>query len=103
MQILLTFTGFHDPFNPEQANGLKQSGPVLTVLAHRSFDVVYLLSTPKTAHRSEATAKAIAERNPEVTVREEELMLKDPTNHLGILRQLRLVFSKIQTEFPDAE
>jgi len=103
MQILLTFTGFHDPFNPEQADGQKQSGPILTVLAHRSFDAVYLLSTPKTAHRSEATAKAIAERNTGVIVREEELMLKDPTNHLGILRQLRLVFSKIQSEFPDAE
>lgn len=103
MQILLTFTGFHDPFNPEQSNGQKQAGPVLTVLAHRNFDVVYLLSTPKTAHRSRDTVKAISERHPNLDVREEELMLKDPTNHLGILRQLRQTFSKIQKDHPDSK
>ncbi|MBK1829614.1 sigma 54-interacting transcriptional regulator [Verrucomicrobiaceae bacterium R5-34] len=103
MQILLTFTGFHDPFNPAQADGRITAGPVLTVLAHRKFDKVCLLSTQKTAERSAATATSIKERHPELAVDEVELMLKDPTNHLGILRQLRQVFSKIQAAHSDGQ
>ena len=103
MQILLTFTGFHDPFNPEQADGNKTAGPVLTVLAHSDFGAVYLLSTPKTTERSIATAEAIAQRDQDIDIYEETLMLKDPTNHLGILRQLRQTFIKIQATHPDAQ
>lgn len=62
MKVLLTFTGFHDPFAPSGTTGEMRAGPILTVVAERAFDCVYLFTTPKAAEISEKTAEAIAER-----------------------------------------
>ncbi|MCU0752077.1 MAG: RNA repair transcriptional activator RtcR family protein [Akkermansiaceae bacterium] len=80
-----------------------RAGPILTVVAERSFDRVYLFSTPKAAEISEQTAAAITERHHGVTVEIMEVPLKDPTNYLGILRQLRSHFKTINASHPDAE
>jgi len=103
MQVLLSFTGFHDPFAPSAATGEMRAGPILTVTAERSFDRVYLFSTPKAAEISEKTAAAIAGRHPGVKVKILDVPLKDPTNYLGILRQLRSHFKKLNASHPDAE
>jgi transcriptional regulator with GAF, ATPase, and Fis domain len=103
LKVLLTFTGFHDPFAPSAATGEFRAGPILTVLAERPFDRVYLFSTPKTVEISARTAKAITDRNPGVTVEILDVPLKDPTNYLGILRQLRRHFRMLNTCHPDAE
>jgi DNA-binding NtrC family response regulator len=103
LKVLLTFTGFHDPFSPSTATGEMRAGPILTVVAERSFDRVYLFSTPKAAEISEQTAAAITERHHGVTVEIMEVPLKDPTNYLGILRQLRSHFKTINASHPDAE
>lgn len=80
-----------------------RAGPVLTVVAERSFDRVYLFSTPKTADISEKTADAIKERHPAVETTILEVPLKDPTNYLGILRQLRRHFKTLNASHPEAE
>jgi len=80
-----------------------RAGPILTVVAERSFDWVYLFTTPKAAEISEKTATAITERHPGVKVEILEVPLKDPTNYLGILRQLRSHFKKLNEAHPDAE
>lgn len=80
-----------------------RAGPILTVVAERPFDRVYLFSTPKAAEISGRTADAITQRHPGVTVEILEVPLKDPTNYLGILRQLRSHFKKINVSHPDAE
>jgi hypothetical protein len=49
MKVLLTFTGFHDPFTPSGTTGEMRAGPILTVAAERAFDCVYLFTTPKAA------------------------------------------------------
>jgi hypothetical protein len=103
MKVLLTFTGFHDPFAASAATGEMRAGPILTVVAERSFDRVYLFTTPKAAEISEKTASAITERHPGVTVEILEVPLKDPTNYLGILRQLRSHFKRLNISHPDAE
>ncbi|QTN31170.1 sigma 54-interacting transcriptional regulator [Akkermansiaceae bacterium] len=103
MKVLLTFTGFHDPFAASAATGEMRAGPILTVLAERSFDRVYLFSTPKTSEIGEKTATAITERHPGVMVEILGIPLKDPTNHLGILRQLRGHFKKLNASHPEAE
>jgi transcriptional regulator with GAF, ATPase, and Fis domain len=103
LKVLLTFTGFHDPFATSSATGEMRAGPILTVVAERSFDRVYLFSTPKAAEISEKTAAAITERHPGVRVEVLEVPLKDPTNYLGILRQLRSHFKKLNVSHPDAE
>jgi DNA-binding NtrC family response regulator len=103
LKVLLSFAGFHDPFAPSPATGEMRAGPILTVLAERPFDRIYLFSTPKAAEISEKTASAITGRHPGAAVEILEVPLKDPTNYLGILRQLRSHFKKLNVSHPDAE
>ncbi len=102
LKILLSFTGFHDPFAASAATGEMRAGPILTVVAERTFDCVYLFTTPKASEISERTAAAISDRHPDVKVRILEVPLKDPTNYLGILRQLRKHFKELNADHPAA-
>jgi transcriptional regulator with GAF, ATPase, and Fis domain len=79
-----------------------EAGPVLSVLSEREFDHVYLFSTPKTSEISEQTKKEISKRHKVTGVSVIDLPLKDPTNYLGILRQLRAKFQKINSVHPGA-
>lgn len=72
------------------------SGPILTVVGERAFDHVYLFGTPRLADKTEETRAAIRDRHPSTEVTVLEVPLKDPTNYLGILRQLRSHFKNIQ-------
>jgi transcriptional regulator with GAF, ATPase, and Fis domain len=102
MNVLLTFTGFHDPF-VETAGGIDSTtGPILTLVSEREFDAVYLFATPRLADRTLETQHAIRERKPAIKVSILEVPLKDPTNHSGILRQLRGHFRKISRQNPGA-
>ncbi len=102
MDVLLTFTGFHDPFSDTAMEGDRQTGPVLTVVAERHFDRVYLFVTPKLAERSSETKTEIEERYPMVEVDMVEVPLADPTNYIGILRQLRKHFRTLNAKHPAA-
>ena len=101
-RVLLSFTGFHDPFAPSVIEGQMDAGPVLSVLAERAFDLVFLFSTPRTIEITEQTQKEINKRHKTTAVEIINLPLKDPTNYLGILRQLRMNFRKIHATHPDA-
>lgn len=101
-RVLLSFTGFHDPFAPSVVEGQMDVGPVLSVLAERSFDLVFLFSTPRTVEITGQTKKEINKRHKKTDVEIIDLPLKDPTNYLGILRQLRFSFRKIHAAHPDA-
>ncbi|MCB1099626.1 MAG: sigma 54-interacting transcriptional regulator [Verrucomicrobiae bacterium] len=100
-RILLTFTGFHDPFGDTAVEGDQQTGPILTIVSERSFDYIYLFSTPTVAQRSSDTKDVICARHPGVEVTILDVPLKDPTNHLGILRQIRKHFRKISKAHDD--
>lgn len=102
MEILLSFTGFHDPFAETALEGGQQAGPLLTVLAERNFDTVCLFQTPKLAEATEATRAAIEERHPGLGIEVLEVPLADPTNYLGILRQLRKHFRALGKKHADA-
>lgn len=102
MNILLSFTGFHDPFAPSAVDGEMEAGPVLSVLAERAFDLVCLFSTPRLAGISRQTKKEIEARHKGTEVEVIDVPLKDPTNYLGILRQLRTNFRRISSAHPDA-
>jgi len=103
MKILLTFTGFHDPFADISIAGEKEAGPVLTVTSERQFDRIYLFTTPNTAEISVETKEELQKRNKGVVVEICEVPLKDPTNYLGILKQLRTHFKEINKQNPDGE
>jgi len=57
LRALLSFTGFHDPFVPSAVEGQMDTGPVLSVLAERKFELVFLFSTPRTIEITEQTKK----------------------------------------------
>lgn len=67
-RILLSFTGFHDPYGDSPIDGAKDAGPILQMLACRPFDHVYLFQTPKLVERTERTIEEIQKRFPEITV-----------------------------------
>jgi DNA-binding NtrC family response regulator len=102
VKILLTFTGFHDPFVASTVDDEMDSGPVLSVVNERAFNHVYLFCTPKLAERTEQTRDAILKRHSGTQVTILDVPLKDPTNYLGILRQLRGHFKKIRAAHSDA-
>jgi DNA-binding NtrC family response regulator len=99
MKVLITFTGFNDPYSKTLVAGDEQPGPILSLLAARKFDRVILLSTPSTATLTEATAKAVS--GTDVSIR--GLKLPDPTDYIAILRELRRECGAIRNEHLDSE
>jgi hypothetical protein len=57
---LLTFTGFHDPYSKGLVGEEEQPGPILSLLEARSFDLVFLLSTPNTERNTAGTVAAFS-------------------------------------------
>ncbi len=93
--ILLTFTGFHDPYGQGPVEGSRQPGPILSLLGERPFARVYLLSTPAMAEETERTAEAVRELHPGTAVSVRHLALPDPTDYGAILREVRGVLPEI--------
>jgi hypothetical protein len=54
MNILFTFAGSRDPFNPELVQGTATDGPVLTLLKERAYDAIYIFTTPNTLTNANA-------------------------------------------------
>jgi sigma54-dependent transcription regulator len=98
LRILLTFTGFHDPYSKGLVGEDEQPGPVVSLLQVRSFDLVYLLSTPNTERNT--TATALKER---VDLKVVALPIQDPTEYAAILKHLRSITGTVVEEFPGAE
>jgi transcriptional regulator with GAF, ATPase, and Fis domain len=101
--VLLTFTGFHDPFSKGLLDDGEQLGPILSLLGERPFDRVYLFATPNTSAITAETAKEIGARFTGCEVRSVDTPLADPTVYEDILSQLRLHFRSISEECPEAE
>ena len=99
MKVLLTFTGWNDPYSRPLVAGAEQRGPILSLLAARKFDRVVLFATHSMAVSTQETADAIS--GVEVLVR--PLHLPDPTDYLAILRELRRECAAIRVEDPGAE
>ena len=102
-RVLLSFTGFHDPFSDTSVKGERETGPVLTVVSEIGFDQVFLFTTPNTREISEATQSELRERHTGIRVEIVELPLSDPTNYLGILNQLRTHFRRIDRKLNGAD
>ncbi|MBT3293615.1 hypothetical protein HN378_05425, partial [Candidatus Peregrinibacteria bacterium] len=65
MNILLTFTGFHDPYSKGLIGDEEQPGPIITLVNAKSFDKVVLFSTPKTEKITFETESSIRDLHPE--------------------------------------
>ncbi len=101
--ILLTFTGFHDPYFKGLVDEVDQPGPLLTLLKVRKFDHVFLFDTPKTKKITDQTKNAITKHHREITVNVLELNLSDPTNYKDILRGLKNHLQSIVADYPSAK
>jgi len=64
MDILFTFAGNRDPFNPEPVQGAHTDGPVLTLLQERSFDSIHIFTTPNTLANAVKLRDEIMKRRP---------------------------------------
>lgn len=89
MKILLTFTGFHDPYALGLVGQEEQPGPVLSLVAARSFGQVILFSTPGAEKNTLATKEALRSLYPSLDVKVRDFPLDDPTDYIAILRGLR--------------
>ena len=101
MAILLTFTGFNDPYFKGLVGQEEQLGPVLYLLSARSFDRVFLFSTPNTEEITVETKNAITSLHPGVVVEILDVPLDDPTDYVAILRGLRKHVQNIQENYRD--
>src|SRR5215510_12253692 len=89
MKILLTFTGFHDPYAVGLVGQEEQPGPILSLVGTRSFDRVVLFSTPGAEKNTLATKEALQALHPKLDVEVRDFSLANPTDYIAILRGLR--------------
>ncbi len=101
-RVLLTFTGFHDPYSKGLVGQEDQRGPILSLITEECFDRIILFSTPATEDITLATEKELAQITPETTTEIREVPLSDPTDYRAILIQLRSHIREILDELPDA-
>ncbi len=102
MDVLLTFTGFHDPYFKGLVDQEEQPGPILSLLSARSFDHIFLFDTPSTQRVTQETKDAIAKLHRHGEVHVLEVNLDDPTNYKDIFKGLRTHLQQIIEAFPSA-
>jgi DNA-binding NtrC family response regulator len=102
-KVLLTFTGFHDPFYPGAIAGADQEGPVLSLLRIVPIDRIVLFATPGTREITQATEEAVRQRYPARQVDIRCFSLDDPTDYAAILNGLRGHFCELACEYPQAQ
>ncbi|HPA14816.1 MAG TPA: RNA repair transcriptional activator RtcR family protein, partial [Desulfobacterales bacterium] len=102
MDVLLTFTGFHDPYFKGLVDQEEQPGPILSLLTIRSFDHIFLFDTPSTQRVTEETKVAITKLHRGSLVHVLEINLTDPTNYQEIFNGLRAHLVRILEDFTSA-
>lgn len=102
LDVLLTFTGFHDPYAVGLIGQEEQPGPILSLVGARSFDQIVLFSTPNTEKHTRATEKALCSLYPDLEVILRDVPLDDPTDYVAIIRGLRAHVRDICEGLPKA-
>lgn len=102
MDVLLTFTGFHDPYFKGLVDQEEQPGPILSLLATRTFDQIFLFDTPMTKRVTQETKDAISRFHRDSEVHVLEINLADPTNYQEIFTGLRIHLQQIIDRFQSA-
>jgi hypothetical protein len=80
MKILLTFTGFHDPYAVGLVGDEELPGPILSLVKQVSFQKMILFSTPRTEKHTALTRDALGSLYPGMEVEVVRLSVDDPTD-----------------------
>ena len=88
-KLLLTFTGFQDPYSLGLIGEHEQPGPILSLLRTKPFEHIILFSTPGTEKNTLATRDVISTEFPDIETEIRNLALNDPIDYLEILNGLR--------------
>ncbi len=102
MDVLLTFTGFHDPYFKGLLDHEEQPGPILTLLRAYSFDHIFLFDTPGMRRVTEETKDAISKLHRGSKVHILEINLSDPIYYQEIFDGIRRHFHSIIKDFASA-
>jgi len=102
MDVLLTFTGFHDPYFKGLVDQEEQPGPILSLLTTRSFGHIFLFDTPSTQRVTAETTNAITKLYSRSVVHVLDVNLSDPTNYQEIFKGLRTDLLRIIEDFASA-
>jgi len=102
MDILLTFTGFQDPYTMGLVDKEEQPGPILSLVSEKSFDKIILFSTLRTDKNTFATKEALQASHKNLDIEVRDLVLQDPTDYFAILKELRLNVRNICDDTPQA-
>ena len=102
MNILLTFTGFQDPYTIGLVDKEEQPGPILSLVGEKSFDKIILFSTPRTDKNTSSTKEVLQASNRNLEIEVRNLVLEDPTDYFAILKELRSNVRKICDATPQA-
>ena len=103
MQVLLTFTGFHDPYTKGLVGQEEQPGPILSLVSVRAFEQIILFSTPGTIEHTQATQDTLNALYPHLAVEVRDFPLEDPTDYNTILRGLRTHIRDMCDTFSQAQ
>lgn len=102
MDVLLSFTGFQDPYAIGLVGQEEQPGPILSLVGARSFDRIILFATPNTEKNTTATSDVLRSLYPRIGIEVRDLPLHDPTDYVAILTGLRTHIREITDSTPIA-
>jgi len=103
MDILFTFAGNHDPYNPETVKGVFTDGPVLTLLAERSFHAIHIFTNPGSLPNAQRLQQEIAKRDGDVRTRIHNIDIPDPTDYEALFLNMSARCREILEEYGDRQ
>lgn len=97
-KTLIAFMDPQDPFVPTGIPGGEQRGPVLSLLAAKDFDRVYLVYTLHTLTNAVATGEEIRQRFPACRLTLRELPVADPEDYSALMGGLARFLAEMRGE-----
>jgi len=101
MDILFTFAGNRDPYNPEIVKGVFTDGPVLTLLAERSFHAVHIFTNSSSLLNAQRLQQEISKRTRDVRTRIHNIDIPDPTDYEMLFLHMSARCREILDEYGD--
>lgn len=103
MDILFTFAGNRDPYNPEMVKGVFTDGPVLTLLTERSFHAIHIFTNPGSLPNAQRLQKEISRRKGDVRTRIHNIDIPDPTDYEALFLNMSARCREILEEYGDRQ